>query len=91
MGGRIDRDGRKAGEQEAYVVGCAFPQRRSACDRGTVSDAIERYMADLVHATRTPEVYSEDLRRWIEMGASPRASLALDKCSRTHAWLNARD
>ena len=40
-----------------------------------VSDAIERYMADLVYATRTPEVYSEDLARWIEVGASPRASL----------------
>ena len=56
-----------------------------------VSDAIERYMADIVYATRTPERYSEDLRRWIEIGASPRASLALDKCGRTHAWLNGRD
>lgn len=56
-----------------------------------VSDAIERYMADIVYATRTPEVYSDDLRRWIEVGASPRGSLALDKCGRTHAWLNGRD
>ena len=55
------------------------------------SDAIARYMADLVYATRTPEAYSEDLKRWIEVGASPRASLALDKCGRTHAWLNQRD
>ena len=53
-----------------------------------VSEAIERYMVDLVYATRTPENYSPDLRRWIEVGASPRASLALDKCGRTHAWLN---
>ncbi|MES0882114.1 AAA family ATPase [Roseibium sp. SCP14] len=56
-----------------------------------VSEPIERYMADLVYATRTPELYSEDLRRWIEVGASPRASIALDKCSRTHAWLAGRD
>ena len=56
-----------------------------------VSDAIERYMADLVYATRTPSAYSEDLARWIEIGASPRASLALDKCGRTHAWLSGRD
>ena len=48
-------------------------------------------MADVVYATRTPEVYSDDLRRWIDVGASPRASLALDKCGRTHAWLNGRD
>lgn len=56
-----------------------------------VSDAIDRYIADLVYATRTPEVYSDDLARWIDIGGSPRASLALDKCSRTHAWLAGRD
>ncbi len=56
-----------------------------------VSDAMERYMVDLVYATRTPEVYSEDLARWIEIGASPRGSIALDKCGRTHAWLSGRD
>jgi MoxR-like ATPase len=56
-----------------------------------VSDAMQRYMADLVYATRTPDKYSADLDRWIDVGGSPRASLALDKCSRTHAWMNERD
>lgn len=56
-----------------------------------VSDAMERYMADLVNATRHPEGFGDDLKRWIEIGASPRASLALDKCARTHAWLKGRD
>jgi MoxR-like ATPase len=56
-----------------------------------VSDAMERYMADLVNATRIPASFGPDLHRWIEVGASPRASLALDKCGRTHAWLNGRD
>ena len=55
-----------------------------------VAEPIERYIAELVHATRAPERYSEDLKRWIEVGVSPRASLALDKCSRAHAWLNQR-
>ncbi len=55
------------------------------------SDAIERYMADLVYATREPAKYAEDLDRWIDVGASPRASLGLDKCSRTHAWLKGCD
>lgn len=55
------------------------------------SDAIERYMADLVYATREPAKYSDSLDRWIDVGASPRASLALDKCSRTIAWMNGRD
>ena len=56
-----------------------------------VSDAMDRYMADLVQATRTPEKYSEELADWIEIGASPRASLTLDKCGRAHAWMNERD
>lgn len=56
-----------------------------------VSDAMERYMADLVYATRTPAALSDTLASWIEIGASPRASLALDKCGRAHAWLNGRD
>ncbi|MBD9527442.1 MoxR family ATPase [Paracoccus sp. PAR01] len=56
-----------------------------------VADAVERYMADLVNATRIPAQFGDDLKRWIEVGASPRASLALDRCSRTHAWLQGRD
>lgn len=56
-----------------------------------VADAVQRYMADLVYATRTPDKYSEDLDRWIDVGGSPRASLALDKCSRTYAWLQGKD
>ena len=56
-----------------------------------VPDAIKRYIADLVYATRTPEKYGEELGQWIEVGGSPRASIALDRCSRTHAWLQDRD
>jgi MoxR-like ATPase len=64
---------------------------RSEIAQIAVADAMERYMADLVYATRTPEIYSEDLARWIEIGASPRATIALDKCGRAHAWLSGRD
>ncbi|CAG0904124.1 unnamed protein product [Cyprideis torosa] len=56
-----------------------------------VSDAMERYMADLVNATRVPKEFGSNLGRWIDLGASPRASLALDKSSRSHAWLSGRD
>jgi MoxR-like ATPase len=56
-----------------------------------VSDAMARYMADLVYGTRKPAALDEDLARWIEIGSSPRASLALDKCGRAHAWLAGRD
>ena len=56
-----------------------------------VPDAIKRYIADLVNATRIPGEYSEDLDRWIDVGGSPRASISLDTCSRTRAWLSKRD
>ena len=55
------------------------------------SEAIETYMVDLIFATRYPERYSEQLRSWIEIGASPRGGIGLDKCSRAHAWLQGRD
>ncbi len=56
-----------------------------------VAEPVERYMAELIDATRSPQRLSEDLGRWVELGASPRASLALDRCGRVHAWLNGRD
>ncbi|CUH48521.1 AAA family ATPase [Ruegeria atlantica] len=64
---------------------------RSEIGQIHVSDAMDRYMADLVQATRTPGALNEELAGWIDIGASPRASLALDKCGRAHAWMNQRD
>lgn len=55
------------------------------------SKALETYLVDLIFATRYPERHSQKLRTWIEVGASPRGALALDKCSRAHAWLKGRD
>ena len=42
-------------------------------------------------ATRQPQAYSEQLASGIEFGVSPRATIALDKCARAHAWLSERD
>jgi len=56
----------------------------------TVSETIEKYMVDLVFATRYPERYDEKLAQWIHVGVSPRGGIALDKCSRANAWLDGR-
>ena len=56
-----------------------------------LAPALERYLIELVLATRDSRDYGEDLRRWIAFGASPRASIALDRASRAHAWLKGRD
>ncbi len=56
-----------------------------------MSDAVEQYLVQLVMASRRPEHYGKDLTSWIEYGASPRGTIALDRCARAHAWLNGRD
>jgi MoxR-like ATPase len=53
--------------------------------------AVEAYIVALVAATRRPSEYGDQLGKWIAIGASPRGSLALDRCSRAHAWLRGRD
>ena len=56
-----------------------------------MAEEIERYLVEIIAATRTPERYSDELARLITWGASPRGSLALDRCSRARAWLRERD
>jgi MoxR-like ATPase len=48
---------------------------------------VEQYIVQLVIASRQPGRYSEQLTGWIEYGGSPRATIALDRCARAHAWL----
>jgi MoxR-like ATPase len=55
------------------------------------TEIVEQYIVDLVFATRYPEKYDEKLASLIDIGVSPRASLALDQCSRVYAWLQGRD
>jgi MoxR-like ATPase len=56
-----------------------------------LSDALEDYLLQIILATRNPKAYGEDLASWLHYGASPRASIALDRCSRAKAWLAQRD
>ena len=56
-----------------------------------MAEALEQYIVQITMATRQPERYSSELKSWIEYGASPRATIALDRCARAHAWLNGRD
>ena len=66
-----------------------FEARREVRDVH-VAPALEEYLVQLVLATRDPVPYGEDLARWIEWGASPRGTLALDRCVRARAWLRGR-
>jgi MoxR-like ATPase len=55
------------------------------------SEALEHYLVQLIIATRNPGAYSDELGRWLRFGASPRATIAIDRCSKAHAWLCGRD
>ncbi len=56
-----------------------------------MTDNLERYLIEIVMATRDPSPYSADLTGRLQWGASPRATIALDRCARVHAWLAGRN
>lgn len=55
------------------------------------SEAVENYLVQLIMATRYPEKYDQSLKDTVRFGASPRATIALDKCAKVNAWLEGRD
>ena len=56
-----------------------------------MAEPVEEYLIQLVLASRDPSAYNTDLARMVNYGASPRATIALDRCARAHAWLQGRD
>ncbi len=64
-----------------------FAMRQTAAET-YLDPKLQRYIVDLVQATRRPGAYNDELARWLRFGASPRASLALGRCARARAWLD---
>ncbi len=56
-----------------------------------MAEPVEEYLVQLILATRDAKLYGGELAQWLDYGASPRATIALDRCSRAHAWLHNRD
>jgi len=56
-----------------------------------MAENLEEYLLHMVLATRNPGAYGDDLAQWSLYGASPRATIAIDRCARAHAWLAGRD
>ena len=81
-----------AEKSEAQTISAAYIyEARNEVLKTYMSPEIERYLVEIIAATRTPEKYGDDLARLITWGASPRGSLALDRCARARAWLYERD
>jgi MoxR-like ATPase len=73
------------------IAQAAVFEARSEIHQVAMAEPIERYLVSLIAATRRPAEFSKNLGEWILVGASPRGSIALDKVSRAHAWLQGRD
>lgn len=56
-----------------------------------MSEPLEDYLLQIILATRKPQAYGNDLANWLQYGASPRATISLDRCARAKAWLAGRD
>ena len=64
---------------------------RKQCLDIHMADNLEEYLLQLVLATRHPQKYGDDIGKWLQYGASPRATIALDRTARVRAWLAGRD
>jgi len=80
-------DGQKP---DAISQTSVFTARKEALNLHLAPD-LENYMLQLIMASRDPSPWGDDLTSWQRFGASPRGTIALDRCARAHAWLAGRD
>lgn len=76
-------------EHEKIPQSLIFAARDEVADVN-VSEALGRYMIELIFATRYPVRYSRQLGVMIDLGISPRGSLALSQCAKAHAWMKGK-
>ena len=87
---RSEAGGAQSQPDRAVSQADIFAARQGALDVH-MAPAVEEYIIQLVIATRDPSLYDAELADWLEYGASPRATIALDRCARANAWIDGRD
>ena len=93
---RLARERARAAMLPATPVPARIPMADVFAARAAVLDLhvapqLERYLVELVLASRDAARYDPALARRIAWGASPRGSIALERCARARAWLQGRD
>lgn len=93
---RLARERARAAIQAVTTAPARMPLEDVFAARAAVLDLhvappLERYLIELVLASRDARRYDPDLARRIAWGASPRGSIALERCARARAWLAGRD
>jgi MoxR-like ATPase len=91
QGSGVDAGGTASAAVRPYASPDDIRAARAEVRAVHCSPVIDQYLVDLVQATRAPAAFSADLARWIEVGCSPRGTLALDRCARAQAFLQDRD
>ncbi|MBN7769568.1 MoxR family ATPase [Marinobacter daepoensis] len=66
-------------------------EARQAVSDIYMAEPVEQYLLALILATRDAATLDPELARWTAFGASPRGTIALDRCARAMAWLDGRD
>lgn len=88
---RKEQTGKAGGQKKEKVSPEVIFTARKEIGEVKISENMEKYIVDIISATRYPDKYNEQLASWIDYGASPRGSIALDRASRVHAWMNGND
>ncbi|NIA26872.1 MAG: AAA domain-containing protein [Desulfobulbaceae bacterium] len=92
----LNRDEAKSGERDAFqppelLSLASIMQARQDILSLHLADELEEYIVNIVVATRDPGRIHESLEGQVMYGASPRASMGIDRAARAHAWLSGRD
>ncbi|MDA0705146.1 MAG: MoxR family ATPase [Proteobacteria bacterium] len=92
----LNRDEAKAHERDAFrppepLALASIMQARQDILGLHLAPELEEYIVNIVVTTRNPGVVDESLEGQVLYGASPRASMGIDRAARAHAWLQGRD
>ncbi len=81
----------KKSSREAILTPTTITRARQTVLDLHMAEPLKEYIVQLILATRDSQACGEKMGRWIEYGASPRATIALDRCARAHAWLQGQE
>jgi MoxR-like ATPase len=92
----LNRNEAREGKRDAFAPAVPVPEATIMQGRQQIlelhlSDELEKYIVDVVVATRNPGAVNKSLDGQVMFGASPRACMGIDRAARARAWLKGRD
>ena len=92
----LNRNEALSGKRDAFAPPKLMPETSVMEARQQIlqlhlSEELEKYIVNIVVATRNPGAVKKELDGQVMYGASPRACMGIDRCARAYAWLQGRD